>query len=82
MSEFFYLIPTITILAGALALMFMSMYEKFTVKNFIVVSSIFLIIALGFSLSDINNTYSVQPYENLLNNYKLSFPMPTYFIKC
>ena len=54
MSEFFYLIPTITILAGALALMFMSMYEKFTVKNFIVVSSFFLIIALGFSLSNIN----------------------------
>ena len=68
MSQFFYLIPAITILAGALTLMFMSMYERFTVKNFIVVSSIFLIIALGFSLSDINNSYSVQPYESLLNN--------------
>ena len=68
MSEFFYLIPTITILAGALALMFMSMYEKFTVKNFIVVSSFFLIIALGFSLSNINNSYSIQPYESLFNN--------------
>lgn len=68
MNEFFYLIPTITILAGALALMFMSMYEKFTVKNFIVVSSFFLIIALGFSLSNINNSYSIQPYESLFNN--------------
>ena len=68
MSQFFYLIPTITILTGALALMFMSMYKKFTVKDFIVVSSFFLIIALGFSLSNINSSYSIQPYESLLNN--------------
>ena len=68
MSQFFYLIPTLTILTGALALMFMSMYKKFTVKDFIVVSSLFLIIALGFSLSNINSSYSIQPYESLLNN--------------
>ena len=68
MSQFFYLIPTLTILTGALALMFMSMYKKFTVKDFIVVSSFFLIIALGFSLSNINSSYSIQPYESLLNN--------------
>ena len=51
MSEFIYLIPALTVLTGALVLMFMSMYEKFTVKNFIVVSSIFLFIALGFDFS-------------------------------
>lgn len=68
MSQFFYLIPTLTILTGALALMFMSIYKKFTVKDFIVVSSFFLIIALGFSLSNINSSYSIQPYESLLNN--------------
>lgn len=68
MSEFLYLIPALTILIGALVLMFMSMYERFTVKNYIVVSSIFLIIALGFTLSDLTNSYSVQPYESLLNN--------------
>jgi NADH-quinone oxidoreductase subunit N len=68
MSQFLYLIPVLTILIGALVLMFMSMYEKFTVKNFIVVSSFFLIIALGFTLSDIGNSYSVQPYEHFLNN--------------
>ena len=68
MSQFFYLIPALTILIGALVLMFMSMYEKFTVKNFIVASSLFLIIALAFSLSNINNSYSVQPFESLLNN--------------
>uniref|UniRef100_UPI00404742C6 NADH-quinone oxidoreductase subunit N n=1 Tax=Aliarcobacter sp. TaxID=2321116 RepID=UPI00404742C6 len=68
MSEFLYLIPALTVLIGALVLMFMSMYERFAVKNYIVVSSIFLIIALGFTLSDLTNSYSVQPYESLLNN--------------
>ena len=67
MNQFFYLIPALTILTGALTLMFMSMYERFTVKNFIVVSSIFLIVALGFTLSNVNSSYSVQPYESLLN---------------
>ncbi len=67
MNQFFYLIPALTILTGALTLMFMSMYEKFTVKNFIIVSSLFLIIALGFTLSNINSSYSVQPFESLLN---------------
>ena len=67
MNQFFHLIPALTILAGALTLMFMSMYEKFTVKNFIIVSSIFLVIALGFTLNNVNNSYSVQPFEHLLN---------------
>lgn len=68
MSEFIYLIPALTVLTGALVLMFMSMYESFTVKNFIVVSCIFLFIAFGFSLSQIGEAYSVQPYNDLLNN--------------
>ena len=68
MNEFFHLIPALTILIGALTLMFMSMYKKFGVKNFIVVSSIFLIVALGFSLSNMNNLYSIQPFPTLFNN--------------
>ena len=68
MSQFLYLIPALTILIGALVLMFMSMYEKFTVKNFIVVSSLFLLIALGFTLSEVGNSYSVQPFDHFLNN--------------
>lgn len=68
MSQFIYLIPAITVLVGALTLMFMSMYERYTVKNFILVSSIFLFIALGFSLVHITESYSVQPYNELLNN--------------
>ena len=68
MSQFLYLIPALTILIGALVLMFMSMYERFSVKNFIVVSSIFLVIALGFTLSDIGSSFSVQPFPHFLNN--------------
>ena len=68
MSQFFYLIPALTILIGALTVMFMSMYEKFSIKTFIIISSIFLLIALGFSLNNINSLYSVQPFDNLLNN--------------
>ena len=68
MSEFIYLIPSITVLLGALTLMFMSMYEKYSVRSFITVSTIFLIIALGFSLLKFTELYSVQPYNDLLNN--------------
>jgi len=68
MSEFIYLIPAITVLVGALTLMFMSMYEKYTVKNFITVACIFLFIALGFSSLTFTDSYSVQPYNDLLNN--------------
>ncbi len=68
MSQFIYLIPAITVLVGALTLMFMSMYEKYTVKNFITVSCIFLFIALGFSSLHFTDSYSIQPYNDLLNN--------------
>lgn len=68
MSQFIYLIPAITVLVGALTLMFMSMYERYTVKNFITVSCIFLFIALGFSSLYFLESYSVQPYNDLLNN--------------
>ena len=68
MSQFLYLVPTLTILVGALVLMFMSMYDKFNIKNHIFASSVFLIIALLFALSNVNNSFSVQPYESFLNN--------------
>ncbi|WP_418179369.1 NADH-quinone oxidoreductase subunit N [Aliarcobacter lanthieri] len=68
MSQFIYLIPTLLVLAGAITLLFMSMYEKVTVKSHIVVSSIFLILALIFALLNVNTLYSIQPYESFLNN--------------
>ena len=68
MNQFLYLIPSLIILLGAMVLMFMSMYERFSVKNFIVVSSFFLIVALGFTLLNINSSYSVQPFPHFLND--------------
>ncbi len=68
MNEFIYLIPAITVLAGALALMFMSMYERFTTKHYIVVSTLFLLVALGFSFVDFTTLYSVTPYDSVFNN--------------
>ncbi len=68
MSEFIYLIPAISVLIGALTLMFMSMYEKYTIKTFITVSCIFLFIALGFSSLNFTESYSIQPYNDLINN--------------
>ena len=68
MSEFIYLIPAISVLIGALTLMFMSMYEKYTIKTFITVSCIFLFIALGFSSLNFTQSYSIQPYNDLINN--------------
>ena len=68
MNQFLYLIPALTVLIGAMVLMFMSMYKRFVVKDFIIVSSIFLFIALGFTVADLGNSYSNQPYEHFLNN--------------
>jgi len=68
MSEFFYLIPALTVLVGALVLMFMSMYESVQTKTFIVVTSLFLVVALGFSLVDFTESYSIVPFADLINN--------------
>ena len=69
MSQFIFLIPTLSVLAGALVLMFMSMSEKNCVKANTIVSSIFLIIALVFSLINVNTSFSVQPYSEYLHNF-------------
>lgn len=68
MSNFIYLIPTLLVLFGAIALLFMSMYEKISVKSHIFVSSLFLVIALVFALLNANTLYSIQPYDSFLNN--------------
>ncbi len=68
MTEFLYLVPLIVVLIGALVLMLMSMYEKFTIKHFITTTSIFLLIALGFSLSDFGDLFTAKPFNDLFNN--------------
>ena len=68
MNQFLYLIPELTILTGAMTIMFMSMYSRFLVKDFIIVASIFLFIALGFCINEVTTSYSVQPFEHFFNN--------------
>lgn len=79
MSDLIYLIPAITILIGALSLMFMSMYDKYQSKDFIVVSTIFLLAALGFSLSEFTESYSVYPFNDLINNVLIFDTFSNYF---
>ena len=79
MSEFFYLIPAITVLVGALVLMFMSMYESIQTKTFIIVTTLFLVIALGFSFADFSESYSVVPFADLINNVLIFDTFSNYF---
>jgi len=79
MSEFFYLIPALTILIGALSLMFMSMYDKYETKDFITVSTLFLVVALGFSFVKFFDSYSVQPFNDLVNNVLIFDTFSNYF---
>ncbi len=68
MNQFLYLIPELTILTGAMTIMFMSMYSRFLVKDFITIASIFLFIALGFCINEVTTSYSVQPFQSFFNN--------------
>lgn len=63
MNEFILILPTLIVLVGALVLMLLSMYEKISTKTNIVATSLFLVLALVFSLININSSYSVQAYE-------------------
>jgi len=79
MSEFFYLIPALTVLIGALSLMFMSMYDKYETKDFITVSTLFLVVALGFSFVEFFESYSIIPFSDLLNNVLIFDTFSNYF---
>ncbi len=68
MNQFILILPTLTVLLGALVLMFLSMYEKISTKIHIIATSIFLVLALVFSLININTNYSIQVYESFLHN--------------
>lgn len=68
MNQFVLLVPILSVLIGGLTLMFMSMYSRFKTKDFIIVSSLFLLVALGFTLADIGNSFSVTPFADIFNN--------------
>ena len=52
MNELIHILPLIAVLVTAVALLIMSMYdEKFSTKSYLTVSSLSLILILGFILS-------------------------------
>ncbi len=67
-GDLYYFVPTLTVLTAAIVLMFMSMYDKFKIKHFIYTSSLFLLIALGFTIADFGELFSNRPYNDLFNN--------------
>lgn len=68
-GDLFYFMPLGTVLVAAIVLMFMSMYDdKYEIKHFISVSSVFLLIALGFSIADFGELYAVQPFNEYFNS--------------
>ncbi|MGB6328309.1 MAG: NADH-quinone oxidoreductase subunit N [Halarcobacter sp.] len=69
MNELIQILPVLTVLVAAVALMFMSMYgEKFTTKTYIIVSSLALVLALIFSFIPFGELYSLRPYSNIFND--------------
>ncbi len=68
MNEFILIIPILTVLTASIVLMLLSMYDKFSTKNFITIASIFLIIALAFSIGTFTEIYSVKIYSDIFNN--------------
>ncbi len=67
-GDLYYFVPTLTVLTAAIVLMFMSMYDRFKIKHFIYTSSLFLLIALGFTIADFGELFSTRPYNDLFNN--------------
>lgn len=68
MNPLLSLSPIILSLIGSLILLFMSMSEKFKLKDFITVGSLFLIVALGISLSFVGELFSSKPFNEVFND--------------
>ncbi|WP_320035016.1 NADH-quinone oxidoreductase subunit N [Halarcobacter sp.] len=69
MSQLIHILPVLTVLIAAVALMFMSMYEnKFSIKTFITVSSVVLVATLIMAFIPFGESYSIKPYESIFNN--------------
>ncbi len=66
MMENITILPVIIVLIAALVLMFLSMYDKVSIKTHILVSALFLFLALCFSFYSIGDSYSFKPYNNYL----------------
>lgn len=69
MNETIHILPAITVLSGAMIILFMSMYtDYFKTKTYILVASLVLILALIFSFVPFGDLYSLRPFNDLFNN--------------
>ena len=68
MEDILHFMPALTILVGALTLMFTSLNDNFKTKYSLIVSSLFLIIALVFASIPFGNLYTSRPFNDLLND--------------
>ncbi|RXJ97861.1 NADH-quinone oxidoreductase subunit N [Arcobacter sp. CECT 8986] len=68
MNQLIFLMPILTVLVASIILMLLSMYDRFSTKYFIALSSVFLIIALGFSVATFTDEYSITVYSDIFNN--------------
>ncbi len=67
-DQLIYIMPILSVLIGALVLMFQSMYPKYQIKDFIVVSTFFLLIALGFAIYHFGDLFTVKPFNDVFND--------------
>ena len=69
MSQLIHILPVLTVLISALALMFMSMYgDKFSTKTYIITTSVALILGLILTFIPFGESFSVKPYPEIFND--------------
>mgnify|MGYP000320175079 CR=1 FL=1 len=68
MSPLLSLSPIIITLAGGLILMFMSMYDRFKVRDYITIATVFLVIAFGISISFLGELFTSRPFNEVFTN--------------
>ncbi len=67
-EQLIYLMPIVTVLIGAIILMFISMYEKYKIKDYIIVATLFLIIADGFAIYHFGDLFTTKPFNDIFND--------------
>ena len=74
MSNLIHILPVSIVLVAAVALMLMSMFEnRFNTKQYIIVSSIVLVLTLVLSFIPFGESYSIKPYESRITSYNVCY---------
>jgi NADH-quinone oxidoreductase subunit N len=68
MNPLLSLTPIILSLAGALVLMFMSMYDRFKIRDYITIATIFLVVAFGISISFLGELFTSRPFNDVFRD--------------